>query len=138
MALVGGGGAGNVAGSNPSGTSSGLNYIGDHCYAMSGVVNDSGGSSSAVTTMFNFTTGSSYALVDLDLITDVKAGENVYIDLILNGEVIYQGVWDDAPAKANSRPLVTFIIPSFSSVVFKWGSSSNKNATAIISGRVYA
>ena len=38
MALIGGGGAGNVAGGNPSGTGTSLNYIGDHCYAYSGDV----------------------------------------------------------------------------------------------------
>ena len=38
MALTGGGGAGNVAGSNPSGTGGSLYYIGNHVYALSGAV----------------------------------------------------------------------------------------------------
>ena len=39
MALIGGGGAGNVAGSsNPSGVGTSLNYIGNHVYGNSGKV----------------------------------------------------------------------------------------------------
>ena len=40
MALVGGGGAGNIAGSNPAGTGTSLNHIGDHVYANSGQLDD--------------------------------------------------------------------------------------------------
>ena len=36
MALVGGGGAPNVAGSNPAGVGSSLNYVGNLVYAYSG------------------------------------------------------------------------------------------------------
>ena len=38
MALVGGGGAGNTAGSNPSGTGSTINYVGEFAYLHSGSV----------------------------------------------------------------------------------------------------
>ena len=38
MPLIGGGGAGNVAGgANPSGTGSGINYIGKHAYAYNSI-----------------------------------------------------------------------------------------------------
>ena len=56
MALVGGGGAPNVAGSNPAGTGTSLNYIGDHVYAYSGTFQ----SLNATATMLQFTTGSEY------------------------------------------------------------------------------
>ena len=40
MPLVGGGGAGNVAGSsNPAGTGTGLNHVGNFAYAYSGIRN---------------------------------------------------------------------------------------------------
>ena len=136
MAIIGG--AGNPVGGSFTGAAEALEVIGkNHVYAYSGVVNDPGGSASAVTTMFDFTTGNYYCIVSLDLITDVKAGENVYIELLLNGVIVYQGVWDEEPAKANARPLVTFLIPSYTEVLFKWGSSSNKNATAVLTGRRY-
>ena len=39
MALIGGGGAPNVAGgSNPSGTGTGLSFVGNHAYGYSGIV----------------------------------------------------------------------------------------------------
>ena len=43
MALRGGGGAGNVAGGNPSGIGTSLNYVGDHVYAFSGSHNSTAG-----------------------------------------------------------------------------------------------
>ena len=63
MALLGGGGAGNVAGGgNPAGTSFNLNYLGDFCYAYSGIVEQNAGD---VTTLLDFTTGSEIAVVSL-------------------------------------------------------------------------
>ena len=118
-------------------TGVGLRYIGRHCFGFSGIVNDAPGSSSAVATMFDFTSNSQYAIISLDLITDAKAGENVYVELTLKGQTAYKGVWDDSPAKANARPLFTVLLPPFTDTIFKWGSSSNKNATALITGRVY-
>ena len=61
MALVGGGGAGNVAGGNPAGTGTTLNYIGDHCYAFSGMF----APATSEYTMLNFSTGSEYSLAKL-------------------------------------------------------------------------
>ena len=58
MALVGGGGAPNVAGSNPAGTSTSLNYVGKHAYAYSGDVSVSG----SLTTMLEFTTAEQYVV----------------------------------------------------------------------------
>ena len=60
MALVGGGGAPNVAGSNPAGTGTGLNYVGDHAYVSSGLI-DSG--TTTETTMVEFTTASESYIV---------------------------------------------------------------------------
>ena len=42
MPLVGGGGAGNIAGGNPAGTGTSLNYIGNHAYAYSGNFSSTG------------------------------------------------------------------------------------------------
>ena len=132
----GAGGAGNPTGGGFTGPAEALEIIGDHAYAYSGVINDAGGSSSAASTMFNFTTGNYYCVVKLDILTDSKAGENNYVELLLNDSVVYKGIWDDVPAFISS-PLITFIIPSYTKVVFKWGNSSNKNATAIMAGRIY-
>ena len=56
MALVGGGGAGNVAGSNPAGVGTSINYIGNHAYAYAGALS----ASTSAETRLNFTTGALY------------------------------------------------------------------------------
>ena len=132
----GAGGAGNPTGGSFTGPAQALEIVGDHAYAYSGIINDNG-TGAANATMFSFTSGNYYTVASLDLLTDAKAGENVFVEMTLNGAVVYKGVWDDTPAKANARPLVTFIIPSYTEVVFKWGCSSNKNATAVITARIY-
>ena len=56
MALVGGGGAGNVAGSNPAGVGSNLNYVGNLVYAYSGDITLNANLPNP-TTLLEFTTG---------------------------------------------------------------------------------
>jgi len=53
MALVGGGGTGNVAGSNPAGVGTNLNYVIDRVYAYSGGVS----TNNVETDLLNFSTG---------------------------------------------------------------------------------
>jgi hypothetical protein len=88
MALVGGGGAGNVGGgANPSSTSSGLNYVGNHCYAYSGSIDIT----SQVQTMLNFTTGSEYNVVKIQTGVKNSSGaqsDDIEIVIQLNGEVV--------------------------------------------------
>jgi len=133
----GGGGGGGILGVTGSftGPTEALEIIGDHAYAYSGLINDNG-TGAANATMFNFTSGNYYSVASLDLLTDAKAGENVFVEMTLNGAIVYKGIWDDVPAFISS-PLVTFLIPAYTEVVFKWGSSSNKNATAVITARIY-
>lgn len=52
MPLVGGGGAPNVAGSNPSGIGTSLNYVGDYVYAYNNHI-----MTDTITTILAFTTG---------------------------------------------------------------------------------
>jgi len=65
MALIGGGGSGNVAGGNPSGTGTGLTYVGDHCYAYSGEITSG---TSGDSTMLDFSTGANSYIVGYSLV----------------------------------------------------------------------
>ena len=57
-------GAGNpVGGSNPAGTGTGLNYIGNHAYGYSGIVNSA--SQDENVTLMSFTTGSHYVVCEV-------------------------------------------------------------------------
>jgi len=123
--------------SNPVGTGAGLNYIGDHVHGTSGAVADAS-SGSAATTLFDFGTASnSYILAELDVITNHEGSAAIYLDVELNGELIWQGKADDSPNLYQAMPL-TFMIPGDSHVVIKWGSSTSAELTAVITRRVYA
>ena len=86
MALVGGGGAPNVAGSNPTGTGTGLNYIGDHAYAYSGEVDNDG---SSATTALKFTTGNEYVLGQMHFIIYRKRHARRSLYTKNNDEAVY-------------------------------------------------
>ena len=133
MALVGGGGAGNVAGSNPSGTGT-LNFIGDHAYAYSGPITDSA-SGAANTTVLKFDVPfNTYIIAKINWISSLSGNSARYIDIIQNGQSIYDGRYDDLPT-INGE--ITLLLEPGSNYVFKWGSSSNETVTLAVAGRAY-
>jgi len=138
MALIGGGGAGNVAGgANPAGVGTALNYIGDHAYAYSGSITDAS-SGSAATTLLKFNTGSSYLLAKLTILTDEASTAAIFIEGFLNGEKIIDIVSDNTSV---NNPLITpyeLLIPSYSEFEFKAGANSSVDFTAFIVGRVHS
>ena len=93
MALVGGGGAGNTAGSNPSGVGSTLQYIDEGVHAAwSGVVSPQNNIGSP-DTMLDFTTGQIPMIAELNfsyetgtLASDKRLGFN----LLMNGTKIHE------------------------------------------------
>jgi len=130
-------GAGNPAGSGgTAGTGKGLNYIGDHAYAYSGVIQDNG-TGAANATLLDFTTGGTYIVAELNLITDVLINSQRYIDIEFSGESIFKGAWDSSEPMKNLQPLVGLLIPPYTRVVIKWGSSTNQLATLTLVGRAY-
>jgi len=136
MALVSG--AGNpVGGSNPSGTSQGLNYLGDHAYAFNQVaVTDS------ETTFFEFTSGfDSYVVSGLQIINYSNSADDMQYKVYLNEELIASWL---PPTSTNlqepPQPLQLLIPPSTKVKITgtNTGSSAGRNHTANIVGRVYA
>ena len=138
MALVGGGGAGNVAGSGgTAGTGKSLNYIGDHIFATSGETTTAGGGS-ADATLFDFTTGSSYIVGQIDFANDVKANYLTLLDLEFNGESV-MAFGNDLESQFNQQPVkLDVLIPPFTHVVMKWGANIAEQGYAFLTGRVYA
>jgi len=143
MALVGGGGAGNVAGSNPAGTGTTLNYIGNHAYAYSGAH----AASTTLGTHLNFTTGNEYILGRIYLNGSTEngsgSGEVTTADIIFNGETVARLKVDSA---VNNDGMATstfndLLIPSFTHVEVKVDSSatnSGRFTTVTYTGRIYA
>ena len=140
MALVGGGGAGNTAGSGgTAGVGTSLNYIGNHCYAYSGNVTDAG-TSGPNATMLDFTTGSNTYIKGKFQWEPNEEG-SVTIDIVVefNGQRIYDAEFDAVPPGRGmwATPL-RVIIPPNTHVVMKFGAAIAMEASAQFTGRVYA
>jgi len=142
MALIGGGGAGNVAGgSNPAGTGSSLNYIGDHAYANSGeiLVNNN------TVTMLEFTTGTSYFVgtfsYGVDQNASLSGSKLLGFTISFDGQKIMQLVSQTTA----SYPILDFdnnyqiLIPAYTNVKIESETTNAGNVPtyAMLIGRVY-
>jgi len=141
MALAGGGGAGNVAGSNPSGTGTSLNYIGDHAYAYSGAFE----ANVTAATVLNFNTGSEYIVGTFTLnaclqfeATDVAP---TYMRIKLNDEQVSVVNVAEPGADTPSSSIQEMILSPYTSVVVEcWSNGNDVNDLGNVRfiGRIYA
>ena len=91
MPLIGGGGAGNVSGGNPSGTGTSLNYIGDRAFAYSGLQQIA----TSFVTHLEFNTASQYMVAHFEFAGtigegDISSGGNSVFMVRLNNEIVQQ------------------------------------------------
>ena len=130
------GGGNPVGGSNPSGTGSSINYIGEHAYAYSGPVTDAA-SGSAATSCLKFTTSNSYIMATISWLTNYQGGNDTFVDILLDGQSVYTGVYDTDPHVVNDQPL-QILIPANANFEFKWGVSGvTREMSVVLAGRVY-
>ena len=135
MAIIGG--AGNPIGGAFTGPALALEYIGDHCYAYSGVISVD----NSTTTLLNFTTGSNYALVDLTIHqgTGANVSNDYLFALLLNGVEVMTDRTDDGKQDYSNSPFRLILAP-YTEVKLTaanvTGSDSN-DKSAIMTGRVY-
>jgi hypothetical protein len=140
MALVGGGGAGNVAGSSPASIGETLNYIGNHVYAMSGSISVAG-ASSANTTLLDFSTGSEYVTADLQGFSTERGSAQLYLNVKFNSQDILKTEFDDAGSASGLLDMpIKLIIPPYTHVECLVGieTGATKHWSLIMTGRVYA
>ena len=143
MALIGGGGAGgagNVAGGgNPAGTSFNLNYLGDFCYAYSGIVEQNAGD---VTTLLDFTTGSEIAVVKITFDTSATSSDNISYVVLMNTQKISEFViTGSADADPSTKETREYIIPPFTrlqTTAKRTSGSDTQYSDCVLTGRVYA
>ena len=136
MPLVGGGGSPNVAGGNPAGTSTSLNYVGKHAYAYSGDVSVSG----SLTTMLEFVTAEQYVVAHYQVHgTLAQIGANqLQLEVTINGESITHTFWDSP--QDNLNPFENLILlPPYSKIRFQLAqaSGSDKTMQVTLMGEVY-
>ena len=139
---LGAGGAGNPVGSNPAGTGTGLNYIGNFAYASSGAIQ----TLTTAAPHLNFTTGAEFIVGELQLqgacnIGDVPDGEVVAFVIKVNGEVVAQPKVGTAAEAMPSVEHYKILLPSYSKVeveVIAAASNTGWKTSASFVGRVYA
>ena len=132
-------GAGNpVAGSNPAGIGTALNYIGNHAYAYSGIITDNN-SGSAATTALKFTTGNSYINTKIIITTDEIGAQQQFVSVILDGQVILKHASDSSSTSNDffDQPF-RILIPPYSDFEVKIGAGATIDFTAMLVGRVYS
>ena len=141
MALIGGGGAGNVAGSNPTGTGGSLNYIGDHCYAYSGGF----GATTTAQTTLEFETGGQYIVGEMltlgGVAFDTTGGLKSAFRISINGEVVAVTLIDNQTDHSTSNNSIPMLLAPYSRVKVEVDSddtNANVLSTTIFTGRVYA
>ena len=136
MALVGGGGAGNVAGGNPAGTGSSLNYIGDHAYMYTGAV--SVGTSETTVAQFG-TSGNTYLVGSWQPQILTNTTDDILFQLYFNDQVIALVVQTSTKDYSPFEE-IEIIIPSETRVKITGQNlgSGSKDVGSIITGRVYA
>ena len=137
MALVGGGGAGNTAGSNPSGTGAGLNFVGSHAYAYSGEITSAGGGS-ADTTYLDFTMpNNTYAEGWLYLSTFGAGSGERFFTVSIDDQIVINIKQDGNPDFLNNFP-IPLLFPNDAHVEVKAGTSGGEIFAITFRGRAYA
>jgi hypothetical protein len=131
------GGGNPVSGSNPAGTGSAVNYIGNHAYAYSGKVTTTT-AASAATTYLDFSTGNQYIVGTFHWLEAYTGNADRFIDIQINGESVLSGQADDSANQLYSQPIV-LLLPPYSRIVVKYGiSGQTVDVTWIMQGEVYA
>jgi hypothetical protein len=141
MSLIGGGGsgaggAGNVAGSNPAGVGTSLNYVGNLVYAYSGDVTLNA-SLANPTTLLEFTTGAELIFGNVSWGSDVVGGNDTRVNISINNQRIFICRYSNGENESNDQPL-NIIIPPFSKILIAIGSEVSETATAIFTGEIHA
>jgi alpha-glucosidase (family GH31 glycosyl hydrolase) len=129
MPLLGGGGAGNVAGSNPTGTGNTLQYVGNNIWAAwSGLVDPTNTTKEAL----SFKSPNVPLIIDMVWtvnFTELTANRDVLLQVKLNGELImhHEGQQTSAGDFSVSFPAVLgpYVIPADSEVVVILGTSED-------------
>jgi hypothetical protein len=137
MALVGGGGAPNVSGgSNPSGTGTSLNYVGDHAYAYSGEIE----ASDVETTMLDFTLGANqYFVGKVQFSYYGGTNQDCQHNIKINGELIQRYRVTQAYTEPDNYFPIIFVGGDRVQITSKNLIDSASLTTIVtITGRIYA
>jgi len=139
MPLVGGGGAGNTAGGNPSGTGGSVNYIGEHAYANSGLLTINNNE----TALLDFTTGPQYivAKIQFNYAVSGSANDDYAYRVKFDSQIIQEYVVTGATSGRDPTDNPLFcIIPPYTRIectAQNVTDTSSNVQVVVLTGRVY-
>ena len=122
-----------------SGPQKGLTIIGNHCYAYSGNIAVTGGSS-ANTELLKFNTGKGYIIGNFQPYSTERGNAQLYLAIKLNNQLVVNAEFD---AEGSVNPMldspITLLIPPLTDVQVLVGieTGTNKNWSMTFTGRVY-
>jgi len=126
-----------VAGSNPSGTGSSINYIGNHAYGYSGVI----AVDNVEKSLLQFSTGSLYIVAKVQFNTGGSGNKDFLYKIKVNSEVVQEYIYTGSPAdRARADNYIPILLPPNSNVVMSAQNVENTDAVdqiVSIVGRVY-
>ena len=124
--------------SNPVGTGSSLNVIGNHIYGNNNLAMSSGDT----TTFFNHTNGAYYAVITIAAGRNMKSAAEITTTVILDGEECYDAKFDNGVASTLTMPFGTpfkMIIPPYSNFQLRFTTDdAGDTIGCTIQGRIYA
>lgn len=125
------------ASGNVASTGLGLRYIGDHCYAFSGLITDNDSGYAAIPAL-DFTSGSGYIDAKLSILSDEYGGAALLTEIQLNEIPVFRLNLDASGAGGYQfdNPFY-MIIPPFTHFVLNVGANQTVVFTAMLTGRVY-
>tara|TARA_R110002110_G_C12858015_1_gene660250 strand:- start:35 stop:451 length:417 start_codon:yes stop_codon:yes gene_type:complete len=138
MPIIGGGGAGNVAGSNPAGVGSNLNIIGKHAYAYTGLITSPAGASTQHTALKFKTPVNTYIVGYGNWGYAAATSSDLTAIIEINGEVIFREVVPDGDS-IDSPIFWPMILPPDSIIEIKYiFDNGSDNIWFALTGEVYA
>jgi len=141
MPLIGGGGAGNTAGGNPSGTGTSLNYIGNHVYGYSGAIALDGTTND--NTYMLFTTGPQYIVgtVQFNNLDEGAGTDDMVCKIFFDNQIVQSYRVGSSNIYTSPDNTIPVLIPPFTTVKITikdlTQASTIENIVSLV-GRVYA
>ena len=123
-----------VTSSNPAGTGTSINYIGNHVYGYSGALT----CDTSYTRLLKFTMGNSYAKVKFNPVYFTEGtGEDCFWQVLIDGQAIFHSEITGSSADTPFQE-VELIFPSFAEITIQAKvASGTRDLGAVFAGRVY-
>ena len=131
-------GGGNPAGGSPATVSKNLNYVGDFCYAYSGIGTHDAGN---VLNLLDFSTGAETLVVFITFDSGATSSDNMSFSVLMNNEKVMEyvitGAADSDPSTKEPRQ---FVIPPFTRLkcnAQRTSGSDVQYSDCMLTGRIY-